>query len=194
MTNKNEMPLKNCPFCGGEAKLYESNPEIACCSNAKCPAHEIVSFFHEWNTRAYQPLPAEKQAALDAIEKAERDSITQGSYGFCDSEIADEVYGHFATIKAALTAQQPVADLEGLKREVINLADMPASERIVSIILDHLASRGMIVTAQQSTEDAQRALARTVAAVKNNISSNVKIYVLNDLETIRAALARGLGE
>lgn len=111
------------PYQSIAGDWYNSLPSASVrCFNTK--EHGVVDCHHSnkdveeakrvaikrWNTRALSPPPpsAEVAAALAAIERAKQDSITQGSYGFCDSEIADEVFGHLATIEAALRAQQSV--------------------------------------------------------------------------------------
>lgn len=79
---------------------------------------------------------ADRKAALDAINKAEQDSITQGSYGFCDTEIADEVYGHFSTIKDALRVAED-------KKPQMNAECVDAynQERLRCIVFNHFKGR-----------------------------------------------------
>jgi len=60
------------------------------------------------HVRPKEPLPSDKQAALDWVEK-----YLQSAFGKIEGQRPI-----MQTIRAALTAPQPVADLGGLKREV----------------------------------------------------------------------------
>jgi len=126
-----------------------------------------------------KPLPADKQAALDAVNIMDeavsmmRDMMNEPPQLIAmnvDAFKADmdgiirDLRKHGATIRAALTAPQPVADLEGLKMELRGIAYPDGCSGIsdkqyirdfmmLDRIADHLASRGMIGGGKQPIED-----------------------------------------
>ena len=184
MTNKNEIPLKNCPFCGGNGTVIAGGdgfyatcdgPNCFCCvgeiyDRDAMPDHEYKSdkeCIAAWNTRAAQPQPPVIEGLSDYILKPElpdyiRDVDIIATYGNEPERIA-RIKSFIETIRLYAQGQtaQPV-DLDALKRDLtLNTGirhDATSPLDAMRMTIDHLASRGMIVTAQQPTEDAQRAL------------------------------------
>jgi hypothetical protein len=73
MTN-NTIPLKPCPFCGGEAMFNEDTPFIFVkCSNDECTLHFSQFNKEDWNTRP-QPTEAQIEAAATAMLQFEVNS------------------------------------------------------------------------------------------------------------------------
>lgn len=109
---------------------------------------------------AQSPLPADKQAALDDFKFLETYLHQIGSWEIVSDKIM--------SIKAALTAPQPVADLEGLKRAVdrhfwaLWNKDQDSGKKfsiyaglntsVIEEIIDHLHATGRMNTAQQAAE------------------------------------------
>lgn len=215
MTNKNEMPFKLTKDDVGRHVRQISTGEIDRVRIDPGNGWIHPGVMYEWKgyqydlefvdvtpTRAAQPQPPVIEGLQEALNFWNAEAGATNDLG----------RQHFETIKKAarLYAQgqtvQPV-DLDYIThhhdfKAACSLAlanaftedDKSYWQHQIDTLDRIEASRGMIVTAQQPTEDAQRALARTFAAVRNNVSSSIKQNVLNDLETIRAALAQKVGE
>ena len=65
LTDADEIKLKPCPFCGGEAKImkdsvYEDNPYFVICTDKKCECYAVTnhcrtpySAIKAWNRRVH---------------------------------------------------------------------------------------------------------------------------------------------
>lgn len=227
MTNKNEIyvdkfcngvatAFENKPEC--EVTLYTraaqpQPPVIDGLQEALKYFSEFVHSDERENRKEPYYIRQEDAHNIDAILEAARlyaqgqTAQPQGDLVLCRRVIKEPEhegatgYEYFVPVKDA----QPV-DLDALKKELCQAfssdPDMDGDEEhplaAMQWAIDHLASRGMIVTAQQPTEDAQRAL-DALDRLKNHstpygeFEDGVTQWQY-DIETIRAALARGLGE
>jgi hypothetical protein len=69
---KDEVRLRECPFCGNPALAdfdYDGDEPAyyATCSNKQCPVHEIGMSFDKWNTRTPSPLLEQMAEALRGV-------------------------------------------------------------------------------------------------------------------------------
>lgn len=59
--------IENCPFCGFDGKIWESDNDHAHCSNKKCEMHYRILPLKFWNTRTTPTPPA---GQVEAVARA----------------------------------------------------------------------------------------------------------------------------
>ncbi len=207
MTNKNEMLLKNCPFCDENLSTndvvaihYEKpKPSIRYAAVCECGAMgaECVSeekAIEAWNTRAAQPHPPVIEGLDEAMQKFPLDVLTGEQMGwFLKIEKAARLYAQGQTAQPA-TGECP------------NSGNPCSCSNDDNCVTRESASDGTINKTVKPDEDAQRALDDAIKFMNymtKNAQSQISKYpnnsgrekeIVKHFATIRAALARGLGE
>lgn len=162
MTQDNK--LMPCPFCASAGKNYESDPSLACCSNAKCPAHELVAYVNEWNTRADI---CQNAGDLDGLKR--------------------EVLIHFREdIELDDRMKNPDKKLPTKRGSHVG--------SVIIRTIDHLAKTGRIVSKPPvSSEDAER-LSNFIENYGADTDAPFKDVWPREYATIRALLEQAKGE